>query len=95
MINVITNYCYHSTDFGSNARFEEDTFLKRAQLIKKYVGKDRELQLSVLYALQRAVTELQHPPGKHQNVILECCLCLFAAVFRCGCLNKQWKLISF
>ena len=38
--------------------------MKRALLIKKYVDSDRDLQLRVLYALQIAVAQLQHPTGE-------------------------------
>ena len=51
-------------DSGDSARFESETFSKRAQLIKKYVENDADLQLRVLYALQIAVTQLRHPPGE-------------------------------
>ena len=56
---------------GANAQFEDELFCKRAFLIKKYVGNDRDLQLRVLYTLQIAVAQLQHPTGEQCiNIIM-------------------------
>ena len=55
---------------GTSAHFEDELFSKRALLLKKYVKDDRKLQLRVLYALQIAVAQLQHPTGEPITIII-------------------------
>ncbi len=49
---------------GTSVIYNEDMFVKRATVLKKYVDEDRELQVQILYALQVVVTKLEHPPSK-------------------------------
>ncbi len=52
---------------GTSAIFNEDLFMKRATVLKKYADEKRELQLQILYALQVAITKLEHPPSEHTH----------------------------
>ena len=49
---------------GSSAIYNSELFTTRAIILKKYVDEDTSLQVQVLYALQVAVTKLEHPPSE-------------------------------
>ena len=49
---------------GTTAVFNYGCFKRRLVVLKKYVDENQDLQVEVLYALQLAIANLEHPPSK-------------------------------
>jgi len=78
-VNALTKAIVEATVIGqgTTAIFNHDFFIKRAIVLKKYVDVDQELQLEILYGLQVAITNLDHPPSKSHPYTHDPVTCTF------------------